>query len=129
MQKILKVGTEENYVEYKERLSFIERHNYKEKIKPKSLKMNRKEEDFTLNVEENKFENSPEFMLLQAQITKIVEEGEVIFDYEDGKRKISAQTFNKIFENADNLDEVLSNVLKANKLSVKEEEEEEEKND
>lgn len=91
--------------------------------------MNRKKEDFTLNVEENKFENSPEFMLLQAQITKIVEEGEVIFDYEDGKRKISAQTFNKIFENADNLDEVLSNVLKANKLSVKEEEEEEEKND
>ncbi len=127
--KTIRIGTEENHITIKEAMSFYERKEYKYGFGG-TVTTNREATrlEFDTRIP---FSETGDYFLLNSQIQTIVENGEVIYSYEDPKQR---KEFSKLLKNiygetCKNLDEALEKIKEINELKNSEEEEEETKND
>ncbi|AYV95952.1 hypothetical protein [Fusobacterium necrophorum] len=129
--KTIKIGTEENYVEIKEMMSFWEKREYQYGFGG-IYAMNKDASRIEVNTRKP-FEETEEYFLLKSQVMTIAENGDIIYDNADAKQR---KEFSKVLKNAygetsKNLEEALAKIKEVNELVKKEEKEEkeEEKND
>lgn len=116
-----KIGDKTNYVEYNPVLTFGAKQKYKNQIFG-LLEMVETKEGKISRYRTVDFKDSVDCYLLLSQINKIVENGEEI-----PKSKLSAAVLEGISENSENLDKVLEDLRKNNKLITDEAENTEKK--
>ena len=128
--KTIKIGTEENYVEIKEMMSFWEKREYQYGFGG-IYAMNKDASRIEVNTRKP-FEETEEYFLLKTQIVAVAEGGNIIYDNADAKqRKEFSKTLKNAYgETSKNLEEALEKIEEVNELVKKDEkaEEVEEKN-
>ncbi|PID66702.1 MAG: hypothetical protein CR959_02440 [Fusobacteriales bacterium] len=128
--KTIRIGTEENHITIKEAMSFYERKEHKYGFGG-IVTTNRDASRLEFNTRVP-FSETGDYFLLNSQVQTIVENGKIIYDYNDPKQR---RGFSKILkdieskETCKNLDEALEKIKEINELKVSKEEEEETKND
>ncbi len=129
MRNLIKIGTEENYVEVKDCMSFYEKKEYQNCFGG-IFTTDKKVSKIEINTKK-KFEETEDYFLLQSQVKTIVEYGKVMFDYNDVSQR---KTFDRVLkecygETSKNLEEAITKIKELNELVKDKEGDEEEKND
>nr|WP_241635651.1 hypothetical protein [Fusobacterium gastrosuis] len=108
-----RIGTDENYIEFNDTLTYGTKKNYEHKRKPNSFKINDGEVGFELS--QSDFAKSPELVLITGCLTKLVENEKVLFDRAGNPREqIAYEVLCDVVENSENLDKMLEEIIEKN---------------
>lgn len=120
-----KLGNDKNYIEFEDVVTYGTKKAYDNRNRPNSFKLNSngKEVGFELNPLD--FSKSAEFVLISGCLTKLVENGVILFDRGSNPREqVPFEVIDRVIENGENLDDMVNIIIENNftkKKSVDEE--------
>ncbi len=115
---IRKLGDNQNYIEYNDKITYGTKKSYENKKKPNSFRVDGGEVGFEMNAVD--FYKSAEFVLISGCLIKLVEDGEVKFDRGSNPRNtVPYDVICDVIENSENLDEMVKDIEEKNNLIPK----------
>lgn len=115
---IRRIGDNENYIEYNDKITYGTKKAYENKKKPNSFRVDGGEVGFEMTAVD--FYKSPEFALISGSLTKLVENGDVKFERGTNPRNtVPYEVICDVVENSENLDKMVEDIEEKNNLNLR----------